>query len=79
MGARGAVEIVHRRAAPEERPALERQYEDTYLNPWVAAERGSIDRVIDPADTRREVAGALAMLATKQEHLPPRGHDNLPK
>jgi acetyl-CoA carboxylase carboxyltransferase component len=78
MGARGAVEILHRRAEPEERLALEVAYEERLLNPYVAAERGSIDAVIDPADTRREVAAAFDVLADKQEHLVGRRHDNTP-
>jgi acetyl-CoA carboxylase carboxyltransferase component len=78
MGAKGAVEIIGRRKTPEERAELELDYEDRLLNPYVAAERGSVDRVIDPADTRREVAGAFELLRTKQEHLVPRRHDNMP-
>jgi propionyl-CoA carboxylase beta chain len=78
MGAKGAVEILHRRADEAERAELELDYEDRLLNPWAAAERGSVDEVIDPADTRRIVAAAMATLAGKQEHLPPRRHDNGP-
>jgi propionyl-CoA carboxylase beta chain len=78
MGAKGAVEILGRRNTPEERAELELDYEERLLNPYVAAERGSVDRVIDPADTRREVADAFATLRTKQEHLVPRRHDNMP-
>ena len=78
MGARGAVEILHRSATPEQRAELELAYEDRMLNPWPAAERGSIDAVIDPADTRRLVATALATLTAKQEHFPARRHDNGP-
>jgi len=78
MGARGAVEILHRKATPEQRADLELEYEDRLLSPWPAAERGSIDAVIDPADTRREVVAAVKLLEGKQEHLPPRRHDNTP-
>ncbi|MFP5254880.1 MAG: acyl-CoA carboxylase subunit beta [Acidimicrobiia bacterium] len=78
MGAKGAVEILHRREAPERRAELEKDYEERFLNPYVAADRGSVDMVIDPADTRREVAAGLAMLATKQERLVARKHDNSP-
>ena len=53
-------------------------YEEQYLNPWVAAERGYVDAVIDPADTRRELAAALEVLSTKRERIAPRRHDNLP-
>lgn len=78
MGASGAVGILHRRADPAERPALVAAYEQEYLNPWVAADRGYLDTVIDPADTRRELAAALDLLATNRERLVPRHHDNLP-
>jgi acetyl-CoA carboxylase carboxyltransferase component len=78
MGAKGAVEILHRSAGHAERAELELAYEDRLLNPWPAAERGSIDAVIDPADTRRYVAAAIGLLAGKQERLAPRRHDNGP-
>ena len=48
------------------------------LNPYVAAERGYVDSVIDPAESRREIAAALAMLSNKREKLQPRKHDNTP-
>jgi acetyl-CoA carboxylase carboxyltransferase component len=78
MGAKGAVEILHRKATDEQRVELELDYEERLLNPWPAAERGSIDAVIDPAETRRHVVAAVQLLAGKQEHLPPRRHDNGP-
>jgi acetyl-CoA carboxylase carboxyltransferase component len=78
MGAEGAVGILHRRAEPADRSARVAAYEDEYLNPWIAADRGYIDAVIDPADTRTELAAALEILSTKRERLVPRRHDNLP-
>jgi acetyl-CoA carboxylase carboxyltransferase component len=78
MGAGGAVQILHRRADVETQRRLEDEYAATLLTPWVAAERGLVDAVIDPADTRAEVAAALEALATKREVLPQRSHDNLP-
>jgi acetyl-CoA carboxylase carboxyltransferase component len=87
MGAPGAIEILHRRdlaAVPEgaERDARRRELEDDYtarfLSPAIAAERGYVDEVIDPLDTRRAVAGALAALAAKRERLRARRHDNIP-
>ena len=78
MGAKGAAEILQRRATPEERAAAEADYEARLLNPYRAAERGLLDAVIDPADTRREIAAALEVLATKREWLAPRAHDNTP-
>ncbi len=78
MGAKGAVEILNRRSGPEERADLEAAYEEHYLNPYIAAERGSVDAVIDPAETRAEVAAALELLESKREPLPHRRHDNTP-
>lgn len=78
MGAKGAVEILHRRSEPEERELLQAEYEARLLNPYIAAERGSIDMVIDPAKTRYEIAKALDLLHSKREKLPRRRHDNIP-
>jgi acetyl-CoA carboxylase carboxyltransferase component len=78
MGARGAVEILHRRADADERAQRELDYEERYLNPYVAAERGLVDAVIDPAETRLQLASALVTLSNKREHLGPRAHDNTP-
>ncbi|MEQ8716945.1 MAG: carboxyl transferase domain-containing protein [Acidimicrobiales bacterium] len=78
MGAKGAVEILHRRTDPADRPMLEADYEARLLNPYRAADRGSVDAVIDPAETRREVAAALTVLQSKREHLVNRRHDNSP-
>jgi propionyl-CoA carboxylase beta chain len=78
MGAKGAAEILHRRADPEERARHEREYEERLLNPYIAAGRGSVDAVIDPTDTSAVLARALDMLAAKRERLPRRRHDNSP-
>jgi acetyl-CoA carboxylase carboxyltransferase component len=78
MGAKGAVEVLHRRETSERRRQLEADYEERFLNPYVAADRGFVDAVIDPADTRREVAAAIELLATKRESLVSRKHDNSP-
>lgn len=78
MGARQAVEVLHRRESDEVKAQREATYTETLLNPWIAAERGLIDMVIAPAETRRVVAEALEMLSTKREVLAPRRHDNLP-
>ncbi len=78
MGAKGAVEILYRRASVEARAALERAYEERLLNPYIAAERGSIDAIIDPTHTRRLVAACFDILASKRERLPQRRHDNSP-
>ncbi len=78
MGAKGAVEILHREANEKEREELISNYEDRLLNPYIAAERGTVDRVIDPAHTRIELIKALDMLTGKREKLPRRKHDNTP-
>ncbi len=78
MGAGQAAAILQRRATPEERSTYEADYAERFLNPYIAAERGYVDAVIDPADTRREIAAALAMLRDKRERLPSRKHDNTP-
>jgi propionyl-CoA carboxylase beta chain len=80
MGAKGAVEIIFRADMddPEKIAARTREYEERFLSPFVAAERGYIDDVIMPHSTRKRIARALAMLRTKRVELPPRKHDNLP-
>jgi acetyl-CoA carboxylase carboxyltransferase component len=78
LGAEAAVQIVHRRAAEEDRPRLLEEYRQQFMNPYVAAERGYVDVVIDPAQTRKVVADCLAALETKREHLAPRLHGNNP-
>lgn len=78
MGAGQAAAILQRRATPEERAAFEADYSQRLLNPYVAAERGYVDMVIDPADTRREIASALEMLENKREQIPRRKHGNSP-
>jgi acetyl-CoA carboxylase carboxyltransferase component len=84
MGPEGAVEIVHRRElAAAENPNIRRaelvaEYTQRFTNPYVAAERGYIDDVIDPADTRSVLAASLDLLITKREDLPRRKHGNIP-
>lgn len=84
MGPQGAVEIVYRRelqqaADPSSRRAeLVAEYTEKYANPYVAAERGFVDDVIDPADTRIKLAEGLRILRTKQEESPRRKHGNIP-
>lgn len=78
MGAGQAAAILQRRATPEERAAFEADYSERLLNPYVAAERGYVDAVINPEETRREVSAALVMLRDKRERLAPRKHDNTP-
>jgi acetyl-CoA carboxylase carboxyltransferase component len=78
MGAGQAAAILQRRASAEQRAEFERDYSERLLNPYVAADRGLVDAVIDPADTRAVVADALAVLADKRERLAGRKHDNTP-
>jgi propionyl-CoA carboxylase beta chain len=80
MGAKGAVEIIFRSdiGDADKIAARTKEYEDRFLSPFVAAERGYIDEVIMPHATRRRIARALAMLKGKQVELPARKHDNLP-
>jgi acetyl-CoA carboxylase carboxyltransferase component len=75
MGARGAVQILHRQAGEAERQQLEAVYAERFLAPWEAAERGYVDMVIDPADTRRELAGALLTVESEREQVVGRKHD----
>jgi len=75
MGAPGAVQILHRRTSDQDRRAREEEYRERYLTPWPAAERGFVDEVIDPADTRRALAAGLRALSTKREVLRGRKHD----
>ncbi|MFV0525456.1 MAG: acyl-CoA carboxylase subunit beta [Acidimicrobiales bacterium] len=78
MGAKGAVEILHRGADLEERAELEARYEREFLTPYRSAERGSITSIITPAETRRELTAAFDLLSSKREQLQPRRHDNGP-
>jgi acetyl-CoA carboxylase carboxyltransferase component len=78
MGAGQAAAILQRRATPQEREEFEADYSERLLNPYVAAERGYVDAVIEPAETRAEIAAALAMLEDKSEELRPRKHGNTP-
>jgi propionyl-CoA carboxylase beta chain len=84
MGAQGAVNIIHRReiAAADDPAArndeLIETYEAEFNNPYVAAERGFVDEVIEPRETRPRLIRALEMLRTKREAMPPRKHGNIP-
>jgi len=84
MGPEGAVEILYRKeiAAAEDpvaaRAARIAEFRDAFANPYVAAQRGYIDEVIDPIDTRPKLIAALGLLATKVDRNPPRKHGNIP-
>ena len=74
MGAEGAVQILYRRVEPDERAERQADYAERFLTPYQAAERGFVDAVIDPADTRVVVSDALDLLSTRREALPGRKH-----
>lgn len=84
MGAAGAADIIFRReiAAARDpqrrRGELVEEYAEALLSPYVAAERGLVDDVIDPADTRRVLVKALTMLRNKRANRPARKHGNVP-
>ena len=84
MGAQGAVNVIHRRelAAADDpevrRTELVAEYEDQFNNPYVAAQNGLVDDVIEPRETRPKLIAALEMLRNKRESLPPKKHGNIP-
>ncbi len=80
MGAKGATEIIHRKDLndPEKIAQHAKDYEDRFANPFVAAERGFIDEVIQPRSTRKRVARAFASLRNKKVQTPWKKHDNIP-
>jgi propionyl-CoA carboxylase beta chain len=84
MGPEGAVNIVYRRelqkAEDPEKLRAEKveEFRSRFANPYVAAERGYIDAVIQPRDTRPKLIAALAMLETKRDTNPPKKHGNIP-
>jgi propionyl-CoA carboxylase beta chain len=84
MGAQGAVSIIHRRALAEAEDAdsarghLVEEYEERFGNPYVAAELGLVDEVIEPRETRPRLIRAFEMLRTKRGQMPPKKHGNIP-
>ena len=84
MGAQGAVNVLYRKELAEakdpeaERAKLLQEYDDKFANPYIAAERGYIDRVIIPSETRVMVIRALRSLRGKRQILPPKKHGNIP-
>jgi acetyl-CoA carboxylase carboxyltransferase component len=84
MGPAGAVEIIYRRElekaddAELRKAELIEEYSERFANPYAAAERGYVDDVIDPAETRAVLCRSLDMLRTKREELPKRKHGNVP-
>ena len=84
IGAEGAVEIIFKKKIrsaenPEQlQQELKKQYEERFMNPYLAAERGYVDEVIRPDETRGKLIAALGMLSGKQEKQPWKKHGNIP-
>ena len=84
MGPEGAVDIVYRRELDrasnreELRAQKIEEFRDRFANPYIAAERGFVDAVIQPRDTRKKLIQALEMLGTKRDKNPPKKHGNIP-
>jgi propionyl-CoA carboxylase beta chain len=84
MGAEGAVNVLYKREldaaanVAEARAARITEYREKFANPYVAAERGFIDEVIRPRQTRAKVITALAAFETKRDRNPPKKHGNIP-
>src|SRR6516225_1414031 len=80
MGSKGAVEILYRSELGDKEKIAARikEYQDRFENPFIAAERGYIDEVIMPWNTRYRVSRALNMLRNKQQEMPWKKHDNIP-
>jgi acetyl-CoA carboxylase carboxyltransferase component len=84
MGPKGAVEIVFRKEVNEAEDSAklanekEEEYRNKFANPYVAAKKGYVDDIIEPAQTRFRIIRALEMLATKRVSNPPKKHGNIP-
>ena len=84
MGAEQAINVIHRRELADHPDAVARRaqlvedYNERHANPYEAAERGYVDDVIDPADSRVVLVRSLEMLRSKREELPKRKHGNVP-
>ena len=78
MGADGAVNILYRKATPEEKAKAVEEYKEKFSNPYRAAEQGYIDEIILPKDTRYKLIQALEMTENKMQTNPPKKHGNMP-
>ena len=84
MGPEGAVEIIYRREIQEApdpqafKDAKVEEFRKKFANPYVVAELGYVDEVIEPRDTRPKLIQSLKMTRNKRDHNPPRKHGNLP-
>jgi acetyl-CoA/propionyl-CoA carboxylase len=83
LGPEAAITIIHRRDLKQSADAvavkkkLAKEYRDKFANPYIAAEKGIIDLVIDPMETRPMIIRALESLATKKDNRPPKKHGNM--
>src|SRR6202008_405298 len=84
MGPEGAVDIVYKRELAaasnreQDRPEKIDEFRERFANPYVVADRGFVDAVIQPRETRKKLNQALAMLETKRDKNPPKKHGNIP-
>jgi propionyl-CoA carboxylase beta chain len=84
MGPDAAVNILYRREMDSASDAVAlrdektHEYREKFANPYVAAERGYVDEVVEPRDTRRKLIQVLEVLHTKRDHNPPKKHGNIP-
>ena len=80
MGAKGATEIIHRAdmGDADKIAQHEADYNERFANPFVAAERGFVDEVIQPRSTRKRISRAFAALRSKKQTMPWKKHDNIP-
>ena len=84
MGGQGAVNILYRKELAESkdpealRAKLVKEYNETLANPYNAAERGIVDAVIEPSQSREYITKVLRTLKTKRDSLPPKKHGNIP-
>jgi propionyl-CoA carboxylase beta chain len=83
MGPEGAVNIVYKRELPPDAPAEKRaakvaEYVENFANPYVAAQRGYIDEIIEPSETREKLIAAFKLLEGKRVTLPAKKHGNIP-
>ena len=83
MGPDGAVNIVYKRELPPDAPGEKRaakiaEYVENFANPYVAAQRGYVDDIIEPSETREKLIAAFKLLEGKRATLPAKKHDNIP-
>ena len=76
MGAEGAVNILYK--GSKDRDGKIAEYKEKFANPYIAAERGYVDEIIEPRFTRRKLITAFAMLRNKRDKNPPKKHGNIP-